>query len=108
LDRDVQDVALGTSLALKPGNEGSHLVEAVTNRLSAFLFCCLILASSHREGWIPWLQLITHTYIPEEMWFCRFCSSVNRGLSSWGLSLFEAPCGGEACSGEDIIDAVVG
>lgn len=54
LDRDVQDMALGTSLARKTGNEGSHLIETVANRLSAFLLCCSILASSCSVGWILW------------------------------------------------------
>lgn len=38
LDRDVQNVTLGAPLAIKTGNKGSHLVEAIANRLSAFLF----------------------------------------------------------------------
>lgn len=45
LDRDVQDVALGSALALEAGDEGGYLVEAVTDCLAALLLCLLRLAS---------------------------------------------------------------
>lgn len=38
LDRDIQDVALGASLALQSGHDGCHLVEAVADGLTALLF----------------------------------------------------------------------
>lgn len=45
LDRDVQDVALGTALALQAGHDGRHLVETVTDGLTALLFLRGMLAS---------------------------------------------------------------